>query len=43
MCGQKAVAGMDQAALIGIDNYSPVGDVAVVAMCFAIVIMLLAS
>ena len=34
---------MDQTALIGIDNYSPVGDVAVVAMCLVIVIMLLTS
>lgn len=34
---------MDQTALIGIDNYSPVGDVAVIAMCVSIVIMLLTS
>ena len=33
---------MDQ-ALIGIDNYSPVGDVAVIAMCASIVIMLMSS
>ena len=40
---EKAVEGMDQATLIGIDNYSPVGDIAVVAMCVVIVIMLLTT
>ena len=40
---EKVVQGMDQAALVGIDSYSPVGDIAVMAMCVVIVIMLLTS
>ena len=40
---EKAVEGMDQVALVGADNYSPVGDVAVIAMCAAIFIMLMTS